>query len=912
MSAYIHGTFKNADNVDITVEIGYDNEFYDEEYIINGDDKHILFSGDDPVVIEYECDDMFSTLIKSSCSINLISDIYLGDKLFANTEDDIKVRVKKGDSIMWVGYIEPNTYSQPWAHQYEEFEVNCADYLSIIQYKYPTDKHSYANLLADTNIYSFKYYIQESGINDDYIVYYDNSRLNGNKSVFDDFGVSYTAFLGDGEDKVMSFEDIFNEILQYCNLHMIMINGDIYIFSWGTVKNTNFKFNNIFNTAENKDFSLGIKLVDKNGYASDDTNLSIDEVYNRIEVKCNLDEIDELIPNITDDLENMYERGMLYMTELGCVGSGSSAQAAFKALVRSPLTTNPNSVDANTDYDAWFVQDWFIKTKRSSNYQPYYKGQPIENYLNVISGYNTQYKVMELLRNNRFMPAYVSIGKSKDEINHNSNDTSREYSSIEWNDYFVISVNGNGIDSDEESTNIDTANAEASDNGNKGLLQYVGGTSGIFSPTSSDVTNYLVISGSIILAPLMNKSGWGFTLFDMNHPNSPNITLQEQQEAFENGAIIYSRFMVPGRTNDNAYYTQQFWKSFSTSTQVEPANNELYLYPFVDYEGNRLFNYNYSFDGENYVDTDLYNKLPVLECELKIGNKYAVEITTNTNSNRPNIEWRTYDSCPFLKNDDGTYSNVRKTTFTIGFDPEKGQPIIGKEYDFTNNANGRLLPDAKGITIPIKNTDALSGNVEFKIKGIVNTTWNDVTRRHPTLFRHTKFYDHYKTLLSHVSAIWIKNFHFDVYSDTGGKDVESQSNDLVYMSNETHKYMKKRDNIEFNINTMPDLSECVALGLQTIPSNTNVVNMSSNMPVTTIKYVDTNETNRPEKLYVDEYWRYYNQPKVKLTTLLHNLQTNRHYIFFDQFKFNQFGNMITTAMTYYMKENTMELTCRQI
>lgn len=45
--------------------------------------------------------------------------------------------------------------------------------------------------------------------------------------------------------------------------------------------------------------------------------------------------------------------------------------------------------------------------------------------------------------------------------------------------------------------------------------------------------------------------------------------------------------------------------------------------------------------------------------------------------------------------------------------------------------------DAKGTAIPIKKSDALSGAVVFRILGPVNLTWNDITRRHPSFWRHT-------------------------------------------------------------------------------------------------------------------------------------------------------------------------------
>ena len=73
--------------------------------------------------------------------------------------------------------------------------------------------------------------------------------------------------------------------------------------------------------------------------------------------------------------------------------------------------------------------------------------------------------------------------------------------------------------------------------------------------------------------------------------------------------------------------------------------------------------------------------------------------------------------------------------------------------------------DAKGTAIPIKKSDALSGAVVFRILGPVNLTWNDITRRHSSFWRHTKWYNNTKFVLSHIENIIIKNFECKIYSD---------------------------------------------------------------------------------------------------------------------------------------------------
>ena len=41
--------------------------------------------------------------------------------------------------------------------------------------------------------------------------------------------------------------------------------------------------------------------------------------------------------------------------------------------------------------------------------------------------------------------------------------------------------------------------------------------------------------------------------------------------------------------------------------------------------------------------------------------------------------------------------------------------------------------------LSLKKGDRVSGQVKFMILGPVNTVWDEITRRHPTFFRHTRW-----------------------------------------------------------------------------------------------------------------------------------------------------------------------------
>lgn len=889
--ATIYGTFKNIH--DDTIEVTITSSLGDTDIEIGGVDSGVHFT-DNPIEIKMECDDLFETIIKKSCTINLLTKQYLGDILFSGKETDVKVKVKKNGIVIFSGFVEPNTYSQSYAYEWEEFTLNCIDYLSTLQYKYLTDEKTYESWLEDSNIYTFRNLVGKI-INNYGSVMYDNSKTVSGESAFDVCGIPINVFLGDSADDVDSYEDVLTEILQYLNLHIIQEGENFYIFDWKSIEDGEITWSCMWGSLNQ--LSPSSKVVGKDDYSSDSTSLSMSDVYNQIQVKCRLEDIDEILksPLDTELIQSHYDRSQLFMTEYWTTATDGDAHGAFLSAINSEAANDPESTDFGTDNSTWNARDWYVKNIYNPNWKLRYKNTDIEALTTTVSGdtYLDQWKVMKALRENKFFPALVTISKQKSPMTYKNK--KRTTQSLDSTNYLVISVNGNEIDSDAEATKIDKANLEASGDG---LFTYTSSNSGSFSPQSDNITNYLVFSGKIALGRLQYKSGVYGIFSGGEIESSPDLTFKNVTDA----KVIKFYYQVD-YGNDKAIYAQEFWEAANPTDKPTKAADKLYMYPFINSTSNGQYQYNYSSEGSQ---EDKYDKLPILECQMKIGDKYLVEDTYDLRGKKPTYSWLTLDECPYLKDDEGNWTDVKKTTFTLGFDPELEDFIIGKEYELANTVDGRVS-DEVGTAIPITIEDALAGNIEFKIIGVVNTTWNDITRRHPTMFRHTKWTTNAINVLSHVSAIWISDFNIKIISDNAGKDVAEQSKDLIYSSNEVDSYIKKKDDIEFKINTIPTVDEAVELGIKSTISNTNVVNTKTNLPLRD-ELTFNGETNRAEKLFIEEYWNYYNKPKVILETEIHD----NGYNIFNTFTFSGFGKMLTQGITKNVKKNTIELQARQL
>lgn len=860
--------------------------------------------------------------------------------------------------------------------------------MSVLQYKYLTDEHTWAELIAMTDVYTFNEYLDMMGFREMGNIFYDMSKKvkNGDTyySALEKAGLSMNVFLGDGEDKIMNFEEMLNEILKYMNLHMIQEGEDFYIFDWKTIENNtadpwtcilkkklydndNNEIPN--NTTPVSDITLINKQIGMSDYSSDSTNLSMSEIYNQIQAKCTLATVDSVITSPTDneDILAYFNKRELFMTEFISYGNcgPQCAGLRLKGMMNGACAYDCYSKDISTggkyqmvagyggwnrDVDNdWELRDWYVQWVYNPNWTMTYKNQDIEEFIDISgqSRYNQQ-KIMKLLREKDSFPALVAISTMKDAITQTS--TANRYPAVLTDPavYLVISSNGRKNDTEGGADAVNQRNQEAA--GSSGLLTYNNLTAANYSPADEDSTNFLVFKGKMILMPLIDVAGWEgwkmreygvMTLNELQYsrdrselpnPDVPFGTARDKfnmsnwdrgsvtfdsvdnfytlglSEWYGNGGGSYPRMM--GKAGEYGYYQRLFWKTEQGAEKETTDPYSIYMYPPEELEEYQQYKYNYTSDGNT---NDEYTKFPVLECRLKIGDKYLVEITSGLQKGEPEYHWYTEAEAPYLKDDNGNDTSTKKTTFTLGFDPVIGQPIIGKEYELANTADGRLFKET-GTAIPIKNTDNLSGTLEFSIMGLIGTQWTDITRRNPWLFWKTQWQDKMVNIMDHVSSVWIKDFDIEITSslDAPGVIAETKNKDLLYTSMEERKYIKTRDDIDFKINTQVSSEEAEQLGLSSTAMVSNAVNVDTSTGLEGIyAYGDSSNIQRPEKLYVDQYWNYYHLPKVILETEIHDTST-ASYNMMDTYQITGFGKMMPHEVTRDLKKNSVKIKMRQI
>lgn len=159
----ITGRFKTINNDDIEVAI------YNKTITlpnINIDSTKTVYFGDNPVIITQQNDDTFDHILKTQCKITLVTNRYLGEYLFANNWLDIIVNVWRNNECIFCGAVTPMTFQQNYSKIYEELEINAVDILSTLKERRLTDNVPYSDLVAQSTIRPFNWFMTQMKLGD--------------------------------------------------------------------------------------------------------------------------------------------------------------------------------------------------------------------------------------------------------------------------------------------------------------------------------------------------------------------------------------------------------------------------------------------------------------------------------------------------------------------------------------------------------------------------------------------------------------------------------------------------------------------------------------------------------------------------------------------------------------------------
>lgn len=836
--------------------------------IPNSVSEEVYFSPD-PIHITCDRSDLTQLIIISQCQIKLKTNKDLSDVLFADTNRDIKVIVEhavytdgtQNWRTIFYGYVDPLQFDQGYAHNYEEITINATDPLGALeQLKIDTIDASEGDVVPMMNII---YKIFDVVFGDDInafngiktfmSAYVNPNRIKANLSIF----------YGETEDDYMTLYDVLYELMKYLGCTICYEPEGKYINIYNLYNMTSGDYNSSW-------FDAKDDAMDASG------SLSKDDAYSQIKITCEIEPNDDKIDLLdTEMMYSDYTNYQKYMTELVSPGEGESALNGFIELINNETT----------EYEAGYKLDHYCYVKRNTmwdfgnnSYITAMDGTDDENATDEQKRMKgDQSDVLRWLKNNTGKAAFVSFGKGN-KINYNDNSP---LNNISMTDYLVISVNGHN----DHGLNGHIVNLMSSMKSNSPICKYNGLKSINLTPTDEKLKNYIVISGKIILNPLQRKTGprwqadpnfpenWhdgpgGIEMLYNNSTNTYNMAKDVMNEieigAWGGHPYLWHKTVPHPDNGAGAYYTQKWWKCADPRNPSYTLTEQNGIYGFLDNKENEMLEYTYTrYSGDNIGSSDNISKLPLLACQLKIGDKYCVERLDLGEEGQGIFEWMTYDEWNAQV---GSHVGSNIPYFTIGIDPVKNDKIVGHSFSIQNNVSYNMNVDGTGTAIPIKITDKLNGVPEFSIIGVMNQMWNEIERVHPTMFRHTSYNDHKFWVLELLDSILISDLKIEFKSDNAlySADMTQADNDLVYVSFTNPKYTETLE-CDLKICTPLTMDECLEKGIKYQTSNSYVMTIDDD-PF----YGWSSNNIKPEQLLIDYLYKQYNEPARKISFCVDN------------------------------------------
>ncbi len=798
------GTFNTYDNKNtytVTIgDTGVTTTISDPTEDIYGDNKPdlIVMFDPDPVIINTDRQDLTKRIIISQATINLVSNQNMTDYLFAYTNRSIPVTISNGSNVCFFGYVDPLQFNQGYAYTWEPVQVTATDPLGALEQLNVGDLTGIDSNTTITSWGLMMAIFAAAGITS------VNDTINPTvKSAMQETNIKLSIFFGETEDDWMNLYDTLTEICKYFNLYVAYYNNAA----------------NVSCTINESAVAHNISSF-KDAAADSSTSISVDDTYSQVTITAEIDPVEDIVVGYDNDdyLHSQYNNMDKYMTEYISEGEGRTAYDAFFDLITK----------GETNYDKGYCIDNFCWVMKNNAWD-----FGSDSY--ITQGYTDQRDVLTYLKNNSGKGAIIGFGRGNKLDKKDDSPTA----SVPLTNYLVISVNGTYDNSD--------AGGEAMKNMIRNanpVCTYKGLSAPILSPSDPTVINYIVISGNILLNPLQPLSG---PKWDSEADKLTN-TIQDCIDAKENKSWPETpvwHHTVPISENEDGEYYQQVW------------HKGVGIQGFLDNSKNQRFEYKYDSPGSS-VDT--ISKLPILACELKVGDKYCVELLNEGQDGVGKFVWLTESECN---------SKGIPPVFTIGINPKPDDKIVGQSFSIQNNVNYMLGINKTGTAIPIKASDKLAGEISFKILGPYNTVWNEISKHthhswiffEKTTWSSTQYY-----ILQYIQSIMISNFKIETVSDNGliNEKATNADNDLVYASDMNPAYVEKLEE-DLKICTPLTIEECKEYGVKYQISNSYIYK-TDNSPFYGFAVGDS--FTKPEECLVDYYYKEYCTPAKMITTAL--------------------------------------------
>lgn len=898
--------------------VQYEVKFYvDENITINDDNDDTIKWGDEPVIISTEYDNDTRLYVKH-CTIKLLT-TRLITSLFTDNDREVIVTVRKANTSQYdfYGYVEPATYNQDYESTKNYLDVNCVDYLGTLsnhKYKESTGFEEGKRTASTVSLITILRNILPQGfiLTPRWLYYNDGSATA--KELLKKIRFSEYFAYGDDEDSWMTEEDMLAQIMLYLNMKMCTVQSAYMIFP--PLMQTTVGSYNLYDLESDASITsivTDVRNVDTTFYAADDMQITYNDLIKKQFVRCDLSTISENKIELMDS-DDIVSDWVNFNTLL------YTADKDGKNITHYGISICKN--------DKWKLRYVDNQWQSISNPQTYH----VSDYTTLTEYDNNglainQNKVIQTICKNRLAPMMIQIGSESMSRYVDTNEMgNKDYSvrSISGDNSILIPFNGTQRDSNYGAGNsmeLTTDNIVRAMLNEGGMIEYVDNTDmSILRPDNDQYPNYIVIDGSVTFLPVLqqleglaNGQWWSDVVCDENGTilYCRDYKNHSATECANIAGTTITQWQGKGRggvTKTIRTYDDTYPQFFDSKQELKDATAYT---PIQDYDGYISSYLPTIYNTTTYEDikfriTNYIKNVPVLVCQMKIGNKYLVELKKDSSptSFETKYLWLTQQEA---------YSQYNvpsdKLTFCITISPNNDDSFFNGNYSFTSNDLDINYIGESGLAIPIKSTDNLQGQLEFKIIKPFYFTPQYATWQ-PAIYNNHLYtnweYDHpgVSSLSEFIGSILIKDISISVVSGLQYQDTVGGDKDTIIHSNEANTAYE--EDIDFNYASRLTWDEYTAKKINVAPAY-NYPQVEDKNGI--LQYVRTvqdrvgNRTKYLEDMYIDDIINANSTPKktIDVTMWLDKTHTASQMPYSKNYAFSYLGG------TYHIEEESIDL-----
>lgn len=364
----------------------------------------------DPVAITFESENVFSPLRLSGATLRVFTTEEMKD-IYSAQAKEVEVIIKKGEAIVWQGYVSPCSYDNEFRKAKKEIEIECYDCLSALNHiKYSVDKHEIRSFIDIINDALSKCMISKGNVHAPNLL---NELYIADQNWFDE------------EGEAMTYKEVIQHLLTYAGYSMMLVGSDIFII-------------------DVNDQSATLNLDD---YTSEmGATISMQDVYNKIKIVSSLYSFSTLLPELNDpklvrtgdqfqDTWKFQVGGVVLFTRTSIAKLLTNKEFTIKRLNTAGQFVEVNNTDIN-DWKNYFGGTYM----KSFTYLDAIDGQttrPVEDKWDYYIALNNRVNGEYYQKKAGFGNDY---GSDKNTFNHTFISVEREFGAAFGDGFFCLSL----------------------------------------------------------------------------------------------------------------------------------------------------------------------------------------------------------------------------------------------------------------------------------------------------------------------------------------------------------------------------------------------------------------------------------------------------------------------------------------